>query len=246
MFHLSTTQSTMKTKKTTIQIILPIYKRITILKRCIESIRRIQEQPSPFIIRCLVVHSDLLDKQQISYFFDNKLNTSIGVPNKPLGNKMNKSYHFALNHINHCDYIMQLGSDDLISTNYLDDITMYIQRGFKFFGPDKILFVDSETKRSKLAFEPNIGAGRLIHRSLLEGRSEWFELKDSGMDNSMRRNIEKHCELTPFTQNINIATDQPLICDIKSKTNIWSFDQVSGDEVDYNDYIELFPELKKV
>lgn len=232
-------------KKTIIQIVLPIFGRIDLLKLCLRSIRRLQEDPR-YTIRCLIAWSHNEDKQNIGHFFDNKLNTSVGLPNKPLGMKLNGAIAYSLKHCNHYDYMMQLGSDDLISSDYLDKIQPYLKRGVMFFGPDKLLFIDQQTKAVKYHQTGyHFGAGRLIHRALLEGTNYWYSDINKGLDNSLTRNIYERWGTTPDTMQQVIASDTPLICDIKGEENIHSFESVPGDQIDGR-YNHLFPELERL
>jgi hypothetical protein len=234
-------------KKPIIQIILPVFHRIDLLKLCLRSIQRLQ-QDNRYTIRCLIAWSHNEDKQNIGYFFDNKLNTSIGIPNDPLGAKLNAAIEFSLNHMNHFDYYMALGSDDLLSTDYLDKINPYISKGVRFFGPDKLLFVDQETKAAKYHQTSYMfGAGRLVHRSLLEGRNYWYKELNKGLDNSLTENIYECNGLTPDTMAQAIASTTPLVCDIKSASNnIHSFHSVEGEAVELSRFASLFPELERL
>jgi hypothetical protein len=236
--------------KTVIQIILPIYKRLEVTRLCLRGIQRLQQDPR-YIIRCLLVWSRQEDKQNLGWFFDNHLNTCVGLPNKPLGAKMNKAIDFAFNHMNHWDYFMQLGSDDLLATDYLDKIERKMQKGTLFFGPDKLLIVDGHIKRCKfMQAITNIGAGRMIHRGLLDPMREKGEYFDNGiskgLDNSLTRRIYEVNGLNEDTFQQIIPSDTPVVCDIKSSINIHSYDAVPGEPVEWSRFDSLFPELKKI
>ena len=235
--------------KPTIQIILPIYKRLEITRICLKGIQRLQKDPR-FIIRCLIVWSDYKDKQNLGNFVDNKLMQFVGLPNKPLGAKLNGAFQYAFQHCNRFDYIMQLGSDDLLSTDYLDKIEKKVQRKELFFGPDKLLMIEKASGKAKLLQAvDNMGAGRMIHRSLLEpfvkDKSFFDSNINKGLDNSLRKRIYTYHTITDEVYQKLIASTTPIVCDIKSETNIHSFDSMPGDEVD-DRYHHLFPELDKI
>lgn len=91
--------------------------------------------------------------------------------NYPLGRKMNAALAAAVAH--DFDYLMQLGSDDLITDFAVKKTQQYFSNGFKFFGFNKTLIVDSETKKSKEYYYGNVfGSGRCISRDLIDPMGE--------------------------------------------------------------------------
>ncbi len=95
--------------------------------------------------------------------------------NQPLGLKKN----FGLNEVmkNKFDYLIELGSDNLILNEMIDRYKPLMQSGEDFFGSTKLLFIDSVTgqTRSYEAVENQygfgFGLGRCMSRRLLESVS---------------------------------------------------------------------------
>lgn len=228
-------------------ILLPVWKRIAITKACLRGIKRLQRDER-FNIEVVLVYSDLRDKENLSCFFDETFHL-VAHKNNPLGQKLNKGIERALEL--GFDYLMQLGSDDILSIHYLDAIYPYIDNEVKYFGPDRLYFYHLLTGKLKFyfAYGPHFGAGRMIHRSLLEGRREWFDPEiNQGLDNSLNRNIYQHHEMNNITMSQSIGYQSVLVLDVKGENNIHAYDDVPG--VEYSDEVKKkgrladFPELK--
>lgn len=157
--------------------------------------------------------------------------------NTPLGAKKNKG-------LQHCkqfvfDYLMEIGSDDLILNELLDDYKNYIGK-YEFFGINDSAYINSETGecRRLISYQSTYGAGRMIHRNILDAADWklWNDQINKGMDNNSILSLLKkgigYKKVTPM--------DFPGVIDIKSKENIWKFNHYLGKPYDKE---EIFKRL---
>jgi hypothetical protein len=94
----------------------------------------------------------------------------ITYPNDPVGMKKNAGMDEVLKRKDF-DYLIELGSDDLILNGILDSYEPYMQAGEHFFGAKQIVFIDAIMGHCRQwAFDPelNPGLGRCMSRKLLE------------------------------------------------------------------------------
>lgn len=76
------------------------------------------------------------------------------------------------------DYMLELGSDDLVHPGLLWMYRPYFQQGVNCFGINSCWFVDVETKRVALwKHDYAIGAGRCIKRSVFDGFGERWRVR---------------------------------------------------------------------
>jgi len=146
--------------------------------------------------------------------------------NSPLGEKMNAGLKRALEF--KCDYIMQLGSDDLLDANLINFYLDPLLRKSPFFGLSSLYFYDQQGDRLKeLQLTNVIGAGRCIRRDICEFMSEnfglWYYRTEKGLDNDSEARIY---DFMGFEQHRvqYIKTPTPMILDIKDGENLHSFD----------------------
>lgn len=86
--------------------------------------------------------------------------------NEPLGAKMNKGLEYCMGL--DFDYLMTLGSDDLIADKLLDIYEPYLEQGIELFGTDKVCFTQKGEAKMVDFRLTIIGAGRFIKREILE------------------------------------------------------------------------------
>ena len=152
-------------------------------------------------------------------------------PNKPLGRKFNEGLSCFKN--TDVDYVMILGSDDLISDSLVDAYLPHMEKGKHLIGILDIYFYDLFGKSlyywpgygSKPADkyrkgEP-LGMARCLSRSLIK-QMDWMLWNDNinrGLDLSMWKKLKSY-KIQPVTMRlINIGA---LGVDLKSEVNICS------------------------
>jgi len=144
-------------------IFFAAYKRLPILKICLDGIKRLKaaHKDIEFVPFCVYSNDDegaLLKKYNVS---------SLKFCNDFLGAKKNAGLK-ALMGLK-WDYMMEIGSDDLVNDKLIDVYRPYFNEGEESFGVSSCYFVDAMTGR--VAFWINnyaIGAGRCIKRSVFE------------------------------------------------------------------------------
>lgn len=139
------------------------------------------------------------------------------------------------------DYIFILGSDDFFGPGLIDRYITAIRKnsvhaglqGIYMYEPrtDRALRLVADTKgnyptapgavtvRRIHRNKPVIGAGRLLHRSIFAGHDYYWEPeKNRALDASMTKTLR----LPPA--RLFVPSPEQLAVDIKTETNIWSFD----------------------
>ena len=208
-----------------IVILLPIWKRKDITLLCFSNLKKLKEA---YNIEVLCVVSEVWAKMEA---FNHGFKW-VEAPNDDLGKKMNIGVDKALTM--DFDYLMNLGSDDIINERLFDIYKPYMEKKHPMFGITKVTFIDSEEKEAKTCdYQIMIGAGRCIRRDVLEqygvkrGKSIMY---DEGIDKGLDMNSMKKfkCSMT------EIDTDFNMIWDIKGADNIWTYKNIGGDFINFD------------
>lgn len=193
-------------------------------------IKRLQQHPD-FNIQALAVISEesmipLCEKYGIAWCM---------YKNEPLGEKKNyglqkaKEFEF--------DYLLEIGSDDLILNELLDDYKNYIGK-FDFFGISDCAFINSDGGecRRLISRSTTYGAGRMIHRSILEKVDWrlWHDHLNRGMDNNSVLSLQRK----GIKYNKCNVLDFPCLIDIKSDVNLWKFNYFLGKPYDLQNILD--------
>ena len=203
-----------------ILILLPIWKRENITKICFDNLIELQKK---FDIEVLCVVSEQWAKL-LAFEYGFKY---VEASNECLGTKMNIGVRDSLKY--DYDYLMNLGSDDIINEELFECYEVLFKIDYPFFGGTRLTFVDSAAKSLKTAdYKVMIGAGRCIRKDVLLDVLEHGEMYDKiqrGLDlNSMSKFKCAMTEITnPFTS----------IYDIKSDVNIWVYNNLGGTSIDF-------------
>lgn len=160
-----------------------------------------------------------------------------------LGAKLNKGLVQATNKIDwYWEYVMVLGSDDLLRPQTWGYIRTAIDEGLSAFGFNTSYLYDRINHRAKIwdAGPGTFGAGRCVRRDVVEmcEWKMWDSEKNNGIDNSQERILLSVGEPIHIMQ-----THLPVVCDIKDNDNLNSFDDVPGLPVNAARVRELFPAL---
>lgn len=142
------------------------------------------------------------------------------------------------------EYVMVLGSDDLLRSHVWGYIRVAIEEGLRAFGFNKAYLYDRINHRAKIwdAGPGTFGAGRCVRRDVVKecGWELWDNAKNNGIDNSQERIIFDRADYQPI---FILDTHIPVICDIKDNDNLNSFDDVPGLPVSAQRVRGLFPAL---
>ena len=205
-----------------ILILLPIWGRENIVKICFDNLKELQKS---YNIEVLCVVSEQWAKVMAFEYGFKYCNAS----NDCLGTKMNIGIEHAKTM--QFDYLMNLGSDDIITKDLFDAYEDCFNKNIGIFGATKATFIDSESKEVKVFdYGVMIGAGRCIRKDILvENTKEgMYDKIQRGLDlNSMKRFIR--------VSNTEVQVPLTAIYDIKSKENIWKFNELpKGETLDFD------------
>jgi len=203
-----------------ILILLPIWKREAITKICFDNLKELQKD---FNIEVLCIVSEQWSKL-LAFEYGFKY---VKASNECLGTKLNIGVKESLKY--DYDYLMNLGSDDIITKELLFHYEKYFNNNHPFFGSTRLTFVNSKEKTLKTCdYQVMIGAGRCIRRDVLKEtleRGDLYDKIDKGLDlNSMSK---FRCMMS------EIKNPFDTIYDIKSDINIWTYDNIGGDGVEF-------------
>jgi hypothetical protein len=149
--------------------------------------------------------------------------------NSPLGEKWNVLCEY-VGKVHNPDYIMILGSDDMISSSMLELIDHKINQGYEFIAFNDIYFYSLNPKRIKFS-ECGYWAGRGANRALGPGRvcckglldevkwRPWGGTINSGLDGSFWKNIRGYVNEEKKTI-LSLRATSTYCVDIKTIGNI--------------------------
>lgn len=208
--------------KINILVYLAVWRRPEVTKLCFLGLDRIRKHKA-FNIQCLAVISEpdmipLCESHNIKW---------VMYQNYPLGKKKNYGLKAASQY--DFDYLLEIGSDDIITDALLDQYLDYFNR-YEFFGVSDIAYIESESGecRRLISHSTTYGAGRCISREILE-KADWKLWKDDlnrGLDNDSNRKINN---LGYHFHKVK-PIDEPGLIDVKSGENIWKFNYFLGKE----------------
>ncbi len=194
----------------------PVWRRPEVFEICLAGLKRLQHyDPKRFSIRPFFIVSESEAAIQVErYGFD-----FIYWQNQPLGAKKNAGLKYAMKNFEF-DYLMEIGSDDIVNNEYLDYIEPQMRAGVMQFIPCAVYFIDVLTgKTACWVTDKVLGLGRCIHRNALELFAPDYELwtpeKERGMDTCSWMNLmwkKVFVKILPHTNHFTL--------DIKSEVNI--------------------------
>jgi hypothetical protein len=158
--------------------------------------------------------------------------------NLPVSEKHNKIGAFICDYaesMGDFDYVMQLGSDDIVS----DDIWSLYSAGFgkPIIGLSDMVFYDIDSGRCKLIHKTQLGnafgAGRMIRFDIFKsfGGQLWPKNRNSGLDwYSFEKMNQPEWRVS--------QRKNPVLVDLKSKENIWKFYSLKGTEIEVPKWVK--------
>lgn len=205
-------------------LFIALYKRREITRICFEAIKALKTKVDVFCVCSCDEDVDLCQEYGFDYCV---------TENRPLGRKMNFGLKFLRN--KRFEYMMQLGSDDIITDDIFELYRECFERKELYFGIKDYYMADMERELCKYWVNDvnhPIGAGRVIHRDVLREMNYqlWPEQINKGLDTHSDINLKKH----GFNCKIIDTKKFPYVIDLKSDENIHSYDSIQGEDVDYN------------
>jgi hypothetical protein len=203
-------------------VYLAVWKRPEITEICFAGIKRMQTHPN-YEIDALAVISE---ESMIPLCEDYGIGWTM-TENSPLGAK--KNYGLSQAKKMNFDYLMEIGSDDLVTNDLLTHYLPFLNHGF--IGVKDICYMDSASGDCRrLMSKSTYGAGRVISRGNLEKMDWklWLNRINSGLDNNSVMNMA--VKKIGYKQVPEM--ESPGVIDIKSEVNIWPFNVTLGEAYD--------------
>lgn len=153
--------------------------------------------------------------------------TWVECENTPLGQKWNAAVEAAC--LAGADYVLILGADDFLSNPIIEWYAERLRERWLYVGLAGIYFYEPSTERLAI-YQPAtaeygapIGAGRLVHRVLLEdqGYRPWADWLNRRLDASMARRAK-----LPAARLFHVTREAPAL-DVKTRANLWTYDTLA-------------------
>lgn len=220
-----------------IHILTALWKRPTITRICFEGIKRLRAYNDTHIEVTAAIsepeYEDLCKEYDIGYVY---------ADNRPLGHKWHVGLQEALE--SDFDYLMLLGSDDLISNSLLD-LYKPLMEEYYVFGIEDLYIYSAYHKEVKYfpgydKVKMSIGAGRMIHRKVIEdcGNKLWKFGVNRGLDGACLQRIRAN----GYDEHVINAKGKAAVMDIKSLVNLNRYEHFKGEIVDKEEVFSYFSE----
>lgn len=202
--------------------LIALYKRPEVVEFCVQELRKLDVTPL-FILSPDDPHYSKLKKIISDFHY-------IEFPNYPLGLKMNMGVAASLQM--EYDYFMNMGSDDVIEPRILDEMKPYFNNGDKLIGYNSCFVVNFKTKEKfyleNVCKEYPIGAGRMIHRSIIDDMvtMQRYNLYEDDIMAGLDGNSSKRIKFATGIEPKIIFTKNPPVTDYKTNTNINPIPQI--------------------
>jgi len=194
----------------TIGIITTNFGRVPILEIFAEGITRLRDETQR-IIPCVCVGSEDGAETCRSHTIDH-----IIYPNSPLTSKFNRA---CLEMKDRCDYVMILGSDNLISTKTFLNVVEECDKGADLIGFSEVYFycLDDVHTGKLIHFKHTtvLGVGRTISAKVLDNLNwqPWVITRDRAIDTIMLDAVR------PFVKTRSLL-DGEFVVDLKTSMNL--------------------------
>jgi hypothetical protein len=192
---------------------IPVWKRPKITEICFMGISRLRGLGIHEIEALAIISEDemkpLCEKYGIEWCF---------YKNQPLGEKKNYGLSQALK--KDFDYLIEVGSDDLLKNDYLT----FFPWNLPVMSLSDFLIMDSLTGNCRRISGKVVkfGTGRAIRKDVLPEKI-WHDKATKGMDNTVMIRLAINGVIQKW-----FKSDEPLSIDIKSEVNIWHFSKSQG------------------
>jgi hypothetical protein len=202
-------------------IYLAVWKRPEITEICFMGIDRLRKQGKHEVDALAIISEDemitLCEKYGVRWAMHENL---------PLGRKKNFGLHEAMKL--DFDYLVEIGSDDLLKDEYLD-----IPFDRDVITLNELAIVNTHTKqcRKLTARDARFGAGRAMSRRAIDAMLKaglWDDKQNVGLDNRSTFALAK----AGFFEKRH-SFPEPVVLDLKSDVNIWSFSSLTDRGIEY-------------
>lgn len=223
-------------------ILIPVYQRPEVTLFCMDAMRGLYEGAEQYGWRMWPIY--VTDEQWAVDACIQRGVDWVNFHNDGIGRKMNAGLKYSS--FAKWQWLITLGSDDIMRPEIFASANLMDAHGFKFFGTNDCILYDWNTgavKRHKSGSQI-IGAGRFVHRSLVEqcDYKLWPDEAMSGLDGRSEQRIE---EVTRhYIQHM--PAPEPYIVDIKSEVNIHSYKDIPGSQVSRQRLLKWFPALESI
>ena len=170
--------------------------------------------------------------------------------NSPLGRKFNKLVESVSEFYPDYDAIMIMGSDDFVSTAYVQEAAHLIRQGGEYINARTAMMADLDTGRMvKLKGNVTIGAGRMVRREIIEacGNRPWHDEMENGLDKSFDYHLRLHENDRKEPIRFAVCEEGTLLITKQKKTQMWTFDfllkRVRCDQASNDDFLKLRKEF---
>ena len=217
----------MPISKIRLKIFLAVWKRPEITELCFMGIQRLKKHPNYEISAFAVISEPEMAPLCNKYGID-----WVSTSNHPVGRKKNYGLKQLANQ--EFDYLLEIGSDDLITNDLLTAYLPFFDQ-YEFFGISDAIYIESENGecRRHISHKTTYGAGRIISKRLLEEMNYniWADELNRGLDNSSVANIYSKTKVRFHKIE---PMDEPGVIDVKSNENLWKFNYFLGEPYDIN------------
>lgn len=212
-----------------IHVLTACWKRPEITRICFEGIKRLGLEATAAISEESYI--PMCEEYGINW---------VMVQNRPVGNKWNAGMGEALK--KDWDYVMILGSDDIVSDSLLDLYKPYMGK-YYMFGVDSCYFYHKGTikylRNYKDSLQMSVGAGRMLYRGLVENCKPLWPKQNRSLDGGSLRIIRSK----GYDEHV-IYLGDAVILDIKSDENLNAFDNLQG-EIVSDEILKEFSEIEQ-
>lgn len=226
--------------KKTIIVLTCVWGRPEVTKLYIKGIKLSQSKlKDVYNFKNIVVDSDESNKE---LFIDDTNFIYFNHQNLPVSNKWN----FALSQCRNLefDYILMMGSDDIISDSVLLKYKDFMDLNYEYIGlTDLFVYNTIDNKFYYWAgygvysgrYGESLGLGRCIHKNIINNFN--YKLWDDNLNKGLDGSMEKKMRSLPELKRINFnSSDHGVSCDIKSTTNITKLDSFINQLTEINLY----------
>ncbi len=165
-----------------------------------------------------------------------------------LGAKHNSGIKNALMH--RPDYIMNIGSDDLLHSSLWDLYMPFIKQKYHIIGLKKLYFYAPPSEAIMFGYKNDkhlvVGAGRLMHGGMI--RKIW-QKEGKLYDQDCQRGLDTNSAFRLYTHGVQpLVLDSgqfPMVVDIKTDMNINGMKRIKGTQ-SYNQVEDVSPDLLEI